>query len=74
MSDTFVAVVNLNASFSLRKYIDPPVIPSATMVSSSRQLSANHLCCTLRHLSGAAVSSFRRRKCGRRSEKDRSKT
>ena len=44
MSDVLVAVVNRSDSFSVRKYIEPPVNPNAIIVSSSRQLSDSHLC------------------------------
>ena len=44
ISDVLVAVVKRRDSFSVRKYIDPPVSPNAIIVSSSRQLSDSHLC------------------------------
>ena len=43
ISDVLVAVVKRSDSFSVRKYIEPPVSPSPNIVSSSRQLSENHL-------------------------------
>ena len=44
MSDVLVAVVKRRASFSVRKYIDPPVTPNSIITSSSFQLSENQRC------------------------------
>ena len=74
MSDTLVAVVKRRASFSLRKYKEPPVTPNAAITSSSRQLSESHLCCIFLHFSGADVFSFLRRNNGRSKEKPVSMT
>ena len=39
ISEVLVAVVKSIAAFSARKYTEPPVMPSTTISSSSRQLS-----------------------------------
>lgn len=38
IKDTFIAGEKRRASFSVRKYSDPPVTPSRSMVNSSRKL------------------------------------
>ena len=41
MSEVFVVVVKFMASFSLRKYNEPPVMPSNAILASSFNVSAN---------------------------------
>ena len=41
MSEVLVVVVKFIASFSLKKYIDPPVMPSNAILASSFQVSEN---------------------------------
>ena len=47
---TLDAVLYISAMFSVRKYSDPPMIPSISSSSSSCQLSAHSLLCEMNQM------------------------